>query len=51
MRDKNGHYADANIFSSYMYGFLIKNACRLRHQIRFSGKLGLFEVNDSILKV
>jgi hypothetical protein len=49
MRDKNSHYADANIFNSYMYGFLIKNAHRLKHPIQFLGKLGFFEVDDSLL--
>jgi hypothetical protein len=49
MRDKNSHYADANIFDSYMYGFMIKNAQRLRHPIPYSGKLGFFEVNESNL--
>ena len=28
MRDKNRHYADANILNPFMYGFLIKNADR-----------------------
>ena len=50
MGDKNRHHADANIFDSYMYGFLISNAHRFRHPIRFSGKLGFFEVDKSILK-
>jgi hypothetical protein len=49
MKDKNRHYADASIFDSYMYGFKIKNAQRLRHPIPFSGKLGFFEVNQSII--
>jgi predicted transcriptional regulator len=46
---KDRHYADASIFDSYMYGFKIKNAQRLRHPIPFSGKLGFFEVNQSII--
>lgn len=45
MRDKNRHYADANIFDSYMYGFKIKDAQRLRLPIQYSGKLGFFEVS------
>jgi len=49
MKDKNRHYADASIFDSYMYGFKIKNTQRLRHPIPFSGKLGFFEVNQSII--
>lgn len=44
MRDRNRHYADANFFDSYMFGFKIKNAQRLRHPIQFPGKLGFFEV-------
>ncbi|MPZ07903.1 MAG: hypothetical protein GEU26_16065 [Nitrososphaeraceae archaeon] len=51
IRDKNRHYADANIFDSYMYGFMIKNAQRLRQPIQYSGSLGFFEVNESNLKV
>jgi hypothetical protein len=51
MRDKNRHYANANIFNSYMYGFLVKDAYRFSHPIQFSCKLGFFEVNDSILKM
>lgn len=47
MRDKNSHYADTNIFNFFMYGF--KNAYRLKRPIQFSGKLGFFEVDDSIL--
>lgn len=51
MADKNRHFADADIFDSSLYGFLIKDAQRLRRPIQYSGKLGFFEVNDSILKV
>lgn len=51
MKDKNRHYADASIFDSYMYGFKIKNVQRLRHPIPFSGKLGFFEVNQSIINI
>jgi hypothetical protein len=40
IRGKNSHYADANIFISYMYGFLVKNAHRFKHPIQYSGKLG-----------
>jgi hypothetical protein len=49
IRDRNSHYADAHIFNSCMCGFFIKNAHRLKHPIQFSGKLGFFEVDDSIL--
>jgi hypothetical protein len=51
MRDKNRHYAEANFFDSYMYGFKIKNAQRLRHPIPFSGKLGFFEVDQTIINI
>ena len=51
MRDKNSHYADADIFNSCMYSFPIKNAHRFRHPIQSCGKLGFFEVNKSILKL
>jgi hypothetical protein len=47
--DKNSHYADPNIFDSHMYGFILKNAQRLKHPILYSGKLGFFEVNESNL--
>ncbi len=49
MRDKNKHYADANIFNFHVYGFMINNAQRFRSPIPYSGKLGFFEVSDSIL--
>lgn len=49
MRDKNSHYTDPNIFDSHMYGFMVKNAQRLKHPIPYSGKLGFFEVNESNL--
>ena len=39
LKDKSRHHADANLFDSYIYGFKIKNAQRLRHPIPFSGKL------------
>jgi hypothetical protein len=46
IRDKNKHFADSNLFDSYIYGFKIKKAQRLRHSIPFSGKLGFFEVDQ-----
>ena len=51
MRDRNRHYADMSIFDSRLYGFMIRNGQRLRQPIQYSGKLGFFEVNDSLLKV
>jgi hypothetical protein len=50
MRDRNRHYADASIFDSYLYGFIIRNGQRLRYPIQYSGKLGFFEVDDSVFK-
>lgn len=52
-RDRSRHYAEANIFDfdSYMYGFMIMNAQRLRCLIWYSGKLGFSEVDPFILKI
>ena len=49
IRDKSRHYAHVNIFDSRMYGFVIRNAHRLRYPIQFSGKLGFFEVDQSVI--
>jgi hypothetical protein len=49
IKDKNMHFAGSNLFDSHLYGFKIKNAQRLRHRIPFSGKLGFFEVDQSII--
>jgi hypothetical protein len=51
IKDKNMHFADSNLFDSHLYGFKIKDAQRLRHPIPFSGKLGFFEVNQSIVNI
>jgi hypothetical protein len=51
IRDKSRHYADLTFFESYAFGFIIKDAKRLRNPIPFSGKLRFFDVNSSILKV
>ncbi|MGI0042658.1 MAG: ASCH domain-containing protein [Nitrososphaeraceae archaeon] len=50
MKDKSRHYADANIFNSYMYGFMISNAHRFKYPVPYSGRLGFFEVDQSIIK-
>jgi hypothetical protein len=49
IKDKNKHLAGSSLFNSYIYGFKIKNAQRLRHPILFSGKLGFFEVDQFII--
>ena len=36
-------------FDGYKYGFLIKDARMFRKSIPYSGKLGFFEVDDSII--
>ena len=48
-RDRSRHYADANIFDSYIYGFKIKNAQRLRSPVQWLGQLGFFEVDQSVI--
>jgi hypothetical protein len=50
MKDKSRHSVDTNIFNSYMYGFMIRNAHRLKYPVPYSGRLGFFEVDQSILK-
>ena len=47
-RDKSRHYADAIIFESSMYGFIIKNAQRFRYPTRWRGQLKFFEVNQFV---
>ena len=42
--DKNKHYADIKKFGFCKYGFMIKNAQRLRSLIPYLGKLKFFEV-------
>ena len=45
--DKNKHFADTKEFGFCRYGFMIKNAHRLRRSIRFPGMLKFFEVHYS----
>jgi ASCH domain len=42
--DKNKHCADIEKFGFCKYGFMIKNARRLRSSIPYPGKLKFFEV-------
>ena len=42
--DKNKHYADIQKFGFCRYGFIIKNAHRLRISIPHPGMLKFFEV-------
>ena len=43
--DKNKHLADIEKFGFCKYGFMIKNAHRLRRSIPYSGMLKFFEVD------
>jgi hypothetical protein len=43
-RDKSEHYADIKKFDSYKYGFMVKNAHRLRTPLPYPGRLKFFEV-------
>ncbi|HJT84706.1 MAG TPA: ASCH domain-containing protein [Nitrososphaeraceae archaeon] len=50
-KDKQKHFSVINkYFDGYKYGFLIKDARMFKKSIPYSGKLGFFEVNESILK-
>ena len=50
-RDKQKHFSVINkYFDGYKYGFLIKDARMFKKSSPYSGKLGFFEVNESILK-
>ena len=42
--DKNKHYADIKKFGFCKYGFMIKNAHRLRSSVPYRGQLNFFEV-------
>jgi hypothetical protein len=42
--DENGHYADINKFGFRKYGFMVKNAKRLRSSVPYRGQLNFFEV-------
>ncbi|MDX1371688.1 MAG: ASCH domain-containing protein [Nitrososphaeraceae archaeon] len=46
--DKNKHFSIiTKFFEGYIYGFLIRNATRLKKPIPYSDKIGFFEVHKS----
>jgi hypothetical protein len=48
--DKQKHFSViSKYFYGYKYGFLIKDARMFKTSIPYSGRLGFFEVNDSII--
>jgi hypothetical protein len=48
-KDKQKHFSIiSKYFDGYKYGFLVKDA-RMLKSIPYSGKLGFFEVDDSII--
>jgi ASC-1-like (ASCH) protein len=46
--DKDKHFS--SIFSEPKYGFLLKDTMKLNKPIPLAGKLGFFEVKESIIK-
>ena len=47
---KQKHFSiTSKFFEGYKYGFLIKDARMFKKSIPYSGKLGFFEVGDSII--
>jgi predicted transcriptional regulator len=51
-KDKQKHFSIISKYiEGYKYGFLIKDARMFKKSIPYSGKLGFFEVDDSILKI
>ena len=49
-RDKQKHFSIIRkYFDGYKYGFLVKDARMFKNSIPYSGKLGFFEVDDSII--
>jgi hypothetical protein len=51
IKDKNRHFAaDIRYTEGYRYGFLVKDAKEFPQPIPYSGKLGFFEVDESIAK-
>lgn len=50
-KDKQKHFSIiSKYFDGYKYGFLVKDARMFRKSIPYSGKLGFFEVDDSIIE-
>jgi len=51
IKDKLKHFSIITRFlEGYKFGFLVKNAKRLRRTIPYPGKLNFFEVDNAILK-
>ena len=49
-KDKQKHFSIiSKYFDGYKYGFVVKDARMLKKLIPYSGKLGFFEVDDSII--
>jgi predicted transcriptional regulator len=49
-KDKQKHFSIiSKYFDGYRYGFLVKDARMFKNSIAFSGKLGFFNVDDSII--
>ena len=49
-KDKQKHFSViSKYFDGYKYGFLIKDARMFKTSVSYSGRLGFFEVNDSII--
>jgi ASCH domain len=49
-KDKQKHFSIlSKYFDGYKYGFLVKDARMFKELIPYSGKLGFFEVDDSII--
>ena len=49
-KDKQKHFSIlSKYFDGYKYGFLVKDARMFKELIPYSGKLGFFEVGDSII--
>ncbi len=49
-KDKQKHFSViSKYFDGYKYGFLVRDARMLKTSIPYSGKLGFFKVDDSII--
>ena len=49
-KDKQKHFSIiSKYFEGYKYGFLVKDARLFKKSIPYSGKLGFFKVDDSII--
>jgi hypothetical protein len=51
-KDKQKHFSIIRkYFEGYKYGFLVKDAKMFKLSIPYSGKLGFFEIDNSILVI